>query len=125
MRLRVGQFTHEKILMFHPDHWIPVPLKGDRMLEQVDGQRCSTIQLQSDSAGAADRSLTCCFSQGCVSTGPIQPHCWRCQSLRCTGSFHASSRNLKISKHIWKAERFRGSSPRINYTLVHGFGNSK
>lgn len=41
--------------MFHLDHQMPVTLKGDRMLGQVDGQHCLMIQLQPDSAGAADR----------------------------------------------------------------------
>lgn len=63
MHLRVGQLTHKGFLMFHPDHRTPVTLKGDRMLEQVDGQHCSMIQLQPDSVGAADRPLARCFSQ--------------------------------------------------------------
>lgn len=52
-------------------------------------------------AGAGNRPLTRCFSQGCAPPAePILPHCWRCQSPHCTGCFHSSSRNLKSFKTL-------------------------
>lgn len=116
MHLGVGQLPHEGWLMFHPDHRIPVTLKGDRMLEQVDGQSawwssCSLTVLEQLTDPSHPRLHSSCR------TNPVT--LLEVPESALHRQFPFFFHDLKKFQNIWKTEIFHACSQRINYTFTY------